>query len=365
MGYGGAENMLIKLVNQDKENEILIITLVDYCPLKENIKNKNVSITSASTKGSFNCIFAFLKLIKLIKEFKPSIIQAWMYHSELMGLIINFFYPKTKLFWNIRCSTYEWINLRLRNRIIFNLLIMGSRRVSAIVVNSRKEFLDSIKLGYPKGKLIYIPNGFEYIENGDRHKAREFLQKKFNIENNAILIGMVTRNHVLKDLDTMLKAIQLLKTRIFDVHLILVGAGFDSKFKTNLENFGIEKYVHIYGTTNNVFEVLFGFDIAALSSRTESFPNVIAEYMLASLPVVSTDVADIPEIIGDAGFVVPPGNPEALCDALVAVINMSTEEKIILGNKARKRILENYSINKIYNNYIDIYKKALLKDNAR
>jgi hypothetical protein len=49
LGYGGAENMLVKLVNQDAENEIMIITLVDYCPLKENIKNGNVLVTSAFT----------------------------------------------------------------------------------------------------------------------------------------------------------------------------------------------------------------------------------------------------------------------------------------------------------------------------
>jgi glycosyltransferase involved in cell wall biosynthesis len=360
LGYGGAENMLVKLVNQDTENEILIITLTDYCPLIGNIKNKNVTVISGFKSGPLNHVLSFIKIIKLLSEFKPSIIQAWMYHSELMGLIIKLFYPKAKLFWNIRCSTSEWINLRLRNRAIFKVLKMGSGLVSGIIVNSRIELLASIDLGYPKEKLIYIPNGFEFIEERDKLKYREILLNKFNIEIDAILIGMVTRNHVLKDLDTMLMAFQLIKKRTNGIHLILVGAGFDSQFEKKVEQYNIDKFVHYYGTTNNVFDVLFGFDIAVLSSRTESFPNVIAEYMLASLPIVSTDVAEIPEIVGDSGIVVPSGNPEALCDAIVSVINMSHEDKVLMGKKARQRILENYPIDKIYNSYLDYYQKALL-----
>jgi glycosyltransferase involved in cell wall biosynthesis len=238
-------------------------------------------------------------------------------------------------------------------------LISGSGHVSGIIVNSHVEFEESILLGYPKEKLIYIPNGFENVEIANRPFIRNSLLTRFNITGNAIIIGCVSKNSVLKDIDTLLKAFQITNIKMPDTHLILVGSGFDDMFCDKLRNMGLRDTVHIYGTTNNIFEVIPGFDIAALSSKTESFPNVIAEYMLSTLPIVSTNVSDIPEIIGEYGFVVPPGDPEAFSKALLSVLNMSDNDKIILGKNARERILNNFPIDKIYDSYLDKYKEKL------
>jgi glycosyltransferase involved in cell wall biosynthesis len=358
LGYGGAESMLVKLVNQDKVNEIVIITLMNYSPLKDKIENRNVTVIPAFRK-KLSFVADFLNLIRKVRSFKPDIIQSWMYHSELMGLVLKRSYPRAKLFWNIRCSTSEWLKLRFRNKIIFKMLLRGSHKVSGIIVNSHIEYKESVLLGYPEEKLIYIPNGFESVEITDKINIRNELLTKFNLASEATLIGAVTKNSVLKDIDTLLKAFQLIKIQLPLVNLILVGSGFDTDFREKLADMRLIDNVHIYGTTNNIFKVIPGFDIAVLSSKTESFPNVIAEYMLASLPVVSTNVADIPEIVGDYGIVVPPNDPESLSNALISVFNMSYEEKAVLGKNARERILEIYPINKIFKSYLDKYREKL------
>jgi glycosyltransferase involved in cell wall biosynthesis len=254
LGYGGAENMLVKLVNQDKDNQILIITLSDYSPLKVKIHNTNVSQVSGFPLRASK-IISFFRLISLVRNFKPDIIQSWMYHSELIGLVLKFFNPKAKLFWNIRCSTSEWLKLRFRNKVIFRLLISGSGHVSGIIVNSHVEFEESILLGYPKEKLIYIPNGFENVEIANRPFIRNSLLTRFNITGNAIIIGCVSKNSVLKDIDTLLKAFQITNIKMPDTHLILVGSGFDDMFCDKLRNMGLRDTVHIYGTTNNIYEI--------------------------------------------------------------------------------------------------------------
>lgn len=354
LGYGGAENMLIKLVNHDEVNKIMIITLTDFCPLKLKLRNNNALVINSFPRGESK-IVSFIKLFRLIKEFKPDIIQSWMYHSELIGLLIKICYPKSRLFWNIRCSTSEWMKLRPRNKFIFSLLKLGFGSVTGIVVNSKTEYLASIKLGYPEDKLIYIPNGFEYTLGIDKKESRTNILNKFNLNASSVLIGMVARNDVSKDHDTIIEAFKIVLSGKIAAHLILVGAGFDDHFAKKLFDNGVSENIHIYGTADHIFDVIIGFDIATLSSRTESFPNVIAEYMLASLPVVATRVADIPEIIGDTGIVVDPGDYIALADGINSIINMSEEKRTMMGKQAHQKIMDEFHIDKIYNTYIENY----------
>lgn len=355
LGYGGAENMLVKVVNHDTSNEIKILLLTDYSPLKGKITNPNATVIPLLPRNSRNLFAGIISIVKLLKSFKPDIIQSWMYHSELVGLCIKLFFPKVKLFWNIRCSTSEWINLKVRNKIIFSVLKLGYKLVSGIIVNSQKEFNASIALGYPEKKLIFIPNGYEYVEVRDKNNQRDELLLRFNLDKKSVILGMITRNDISKDIVTMLKSVEMLNKEMSNIHLILVGYGFDTRFVEGLKSYSLENHVHIFGTIPDVFNIIWGFDIAVLSSRSESFPNAIAEYMLASLPVVTTNVADVSEIIGDAGFIVETENPFALYEKLKYVISMSGEEKLSIGIKARNRILQNYQIEKICKMYLKVY----------
>ncbi len=361
LGFGGAENMLIKLVNQDITNEILILTLIDECPLRDKVKNKNVSIVSLSDRKSINIFKAAYRTNKISKKFKPDILQAWMYHSELIGLVIKILNPSIKLFWNIRCSTEEWKNLRLRNKLILKILICCAGLVSSIFVNSKSELRSDITLGYPKKKLYYIPNGFEDVDISSKPDKRKKLVDKFGLGSDAIIIGMVARNDPAKDHDNILDALIKLKNLVSNVHLIIVGTGFDQKFIYKVNNLNLQNNVHFYGASINVFDAILGFDIGVLSSMSESFPNVIAEYMLAALPVVCTDISDVREIIGEEGFVIPAQNSQILNDTLYSVILISEKEKNKLGIAARQRILENFMIGKVSKAYQSKYIEALNK----
>ena len=338
-----------------------VLTLIDECPLRDKVKNKNVSIVSLSDRKSINIFKAAYRTNKISKKFKPDILQAWMYHSELIGLVIKILNPSIKLFWNIRCSTEEWKNLRLRNKLILKILICCAGLVSSIFVNSKSELRSDITLGYPKKKLYYIPNGFEDVDISSKPDKRKKLVDKFGLGSDAIIIGMVARNDPAKDHDNILDALIKLKNLVSNVHLIIVGTGFDQKFIYKVNNLNLQNNVHFYGASINVFDAILGFDIGVLSSMSESFPNVIAEYMLAALPVVCTDISDVREIIGEEGFVIPAQNSQILNDTLYSVILISEKEKNKLGIAARQRILENFMIGKVSKAYQSKYIEALNK----
>lgn len=359
LDYGGAEAMLVKLLNENDEQDQRILTIINTTPLRENLRHNN-KVYSLFDDNYFNVFKALYRLVSLFREFSPDVVQCWMFHSELIGLFIKLFNRKIKLFWNVRNSTSEWLILKRRNRLIFNLLKYGSKRVDKIFVNSKVEINELGKLGYPKEKLTYIPNGFNTeIILTDKLIARNNIIKRFNLHEDAILLVMVARYHPQKDHKNLITAFSMLFLEEPNTHLVLIGNGFDKEFLNNIDQNNLTSCIHFYGVTNNIYEVLPGFDIGVLSSYTEAFPNVIGEYMMASLTVIATDVSDVKEIIGENGFIVPIRDPESLYKELIKVVRMSKVERELIGEKAYRRIVENYPIKGIYEKYISYYKEAV------
>jgi glycosyltransferase involved in cell wall biosynthesis len=70
---------------------------------------------------------------------------------------------------------------------------------------------------------------------------------------------------------------------------------------------------------------------------------------------VTTDVGDSAQIVGETGHVVPVGNPARLAVALRAVVQMSAEARVRLGQVARQRIIEHYSLASMIEQYRRIY----------
>jgi len=85
-------------------------------------------------------------------------------------------------------------------------------------------------------------------------------------------------------------------------------------------------------------------DIASLSSYGEGFPNVIGEAMACGVPCVVTDVGDSKLMVGDKGIVVSQKDFQALADAWETMITRIEDPRLQLGEKVRRRIVEQFGI---------------------
>ena len=103
-------------------------------------------------------------------------------------------------------------------------------------------------------------------------------------------------------------------------------------------------------------------DCLVLSSITEGFPNVLIEAMSFGVPCISTDVGDAREIIADTGWIVPSEDQEALETALEEAYREYIdfpEKWVARRERAYKRVVENYSIEKMCERYIDVWTDAI------
>jgi glycosyltransferase involved in cell wall biosynthesis len=118
----------------------------------------------------------------------------------------------------------------------------------------------------------------------------------------------------------------------------------------------IQDRVHLLGARNDISRLTAALDICSLSSAYgEAFPLVIGEAMSCGVPCVVTDVGDSAWIVGDTGRVVPPKNAPALAEAWQELIELDPQDREKLGKMARKRVIEDFSIELIVDRYEEVY----------
>jgi glycosyltransferase involved in cell wall biosynthesis len=144
-----------------------------------------------------------------------------------------------------------------------------------------------------------------------------------------------------------------------DARLQLIGTGPDEeKLKRIAADAALKDKVIFKGRRENVLHELSDTDIFVLPSLSEGMSNVLLEAMSCALPVVVTGVGGALDMIrhGINGMLVPPGDPEALRDALVYL--MSNESlSVSLGNEARKTVEERYTLSQTADCYRQVYRE--------
>ena len=128
-----------------------------------------------------------------------------------------------------------------------------------------------------------------------------------------------------------------------NIHAMFVGEGPDEEMlKAVTKVYGLEDHVSFYPFTSEPNYVFDRIDILAFPSLyKEGLPNVLLEAMSMKLPVISTDIAGIPEVVknDETGYLTTPGNVEEFCDAIEKVWE-SPENCLKMGENARKLVEE-------------------------
>ena len=107
---------------------------------------------------------------------------------------------------------------------------------------------------------------------------------------------------------------------------------------------GLTDSVRWLGLRRDMAALLDAADGFVLASAWEGMPLALGEAMAMKKPVVATDVGGVGELAGDAGVIVPAGNPEALAGAMLELMRRSNKELQALGRAARERIATQFSI---------------------
>jgi len=227
-------------------------------------------------------------------------------------------------------------------------------RVIAVSADAREAALSAGPLR--PGDVQTLPNGINtglFAVDGNP----EELKRELGVPEDVPVFGIVGRLSPEKQHDTLLKAMKLLATQVPGAVLIVAG---DGPIRPDLESLATElditSNVFFLGERHDVPQLLQALDVFVLSSRSEGLSIALLEAMAGGLPIVATDVGGNSEVIvdGETGLLVPPGDPEALAQAMAAVAT-DRERTRSMGELGRKRVNEIYSLDAMVKQYEAVY----------
>lgn len=354
---GGAETALLRLLSTLNGIEASVVSMnpCDGLPIAEQIKSLGIPIHGLNMNPSRPNPLVLLRLLKVIRDFRPKIIQGWMYHANLLSTLAGSV-SRTPICWGVRQCLYSISTERRMTRGVIRASARASRAATSIVYNSKLASTQHENVGFSASKSAIISNGFDCTVLRPDIAARVRIRKELGVADSEILIGLIARYHPMKDHATFLAAAgRVAEPR---ARFVLAGkmASADNPELVNLiEKFGLNGRVLLLGNRTDVPALNSALDIACSSSWSEGFSNTIGEAMACGVPCVATNVGESGEIISDTGIVVPPRDPASFADALIKMINAGQEARDKLGRLARQRIESHFPAKLVAERYEHLY----------
>ena len=172
---------------------------------------------------------------------------------------------------------------------------------------------------------------------------------QLGLDPSVVVIGVVANLKPIKGLADLIRAASVICRTREKTHFMIVGQGpQEDELKRQVAVLGIEDKVTFVTGCKEVVPYLRIFDICVLCSLSEGFSNSILEYMAVGLPVVATRVGGNQEQVRDGvtGFLLPPGDSEALAKALIQLVE-GGEFRLRMAQQARQECVDRYGMDKM------------------
>jgi glycosyltransferase involved in cell wall biosynthesis len=211
---------------------------------------------------------------------------------------------------------------------------------------------------YSKNKTSLIYNGYNDETYFPITKLRSKFRKKNEINTSDIVIGFAGRYAKQKNINSMLYAFSKISKIKNNIYLCMVGRdmNYQNKELSNyINDLKINKKIFFLEKQKSLIEFYNGIDFLILASHSESFPNVVAESMLCSTPVLSSDAGCAKKIINNFGFVMKNNDAQSIFKNLKRTINILKFKKKkwkSLKKNSRLQIKKNFSILNMANAYL-------------
>ncbi len=243
----------------------------------------------------------------------------------------------------------------------------GTIRSSVITIAefTRQYLINTYRIRAEKIAMIYQGTDVRRFTPTTEGRAESHIRYPLP-ENAAPILGSVGSFEHRKGHPILFEALsRLISGPLPEAHLMLVGDGPDEeKLMEMVLGMGIDNHVSFYPFTRQPDIVFERIDVTVLPSLyKEGLPNVLLESMSMGIPVVSTNLGGVPEVVtdGETGYMVDPGNSDQLADAIYTLWADSTAYKRMSGN-ARELMTESFDKETQFERFLDYFRMLVSTD---
>jgi glycosyltransferase involved in cell wall biosynthesis len=354
LNFGGLEKVVYDLARfADRERfSPQVLCLGEIGPLGAAFESAGVPVESLGIHGT-GAVRSIRAATRRLREWKPDILHTHNAAPHIVGALAAKL-SGVPVVVQTRHGMHDmtgWKN-KMGNRLATWL----THRMVAVSSSTAQvaRTVDRI----PDARLEIIRNGVDldmYLKRSAAPRAHA-----------CKAIHAARLDHTTKDQRTLLRAVRLVVDREPGFKLDLVGDGPDRAVLEALcDELHLRSHVTFLGFRHDIHELLPLADLFVLSSVTEGLPMTLLEAMAASLPVVSTDVGGISELVirNETGLLVAPQAPEVLAGAILELLH-DPQRAEGMGQAGRRRVEEKFDIRLVTARYEQLY-TTLLQERSR
>jgi L-malate glycosyltransferase len=347
---GGSEVRTCQIINGlgDRYRHTIVALNDDFTAAALIEKQDNVTLLHSPGFAERSFLANAVVARRWLKRLRPNLLIAysWGGFEWLVGNSVRKVCPDV---FSIEGFITDEADVELPRRRIVRR-IFASRCTGLQACSLRLENLAMTSWRVRPDKVVYIPNGID---------LQRFTPRPPGGSPGRVVLGIVASLTSVKNHLLLLDAFRRLPSGAAELHI--VGDGPErGRLAAQAADYGLTANVRFVGHQAEPAALLRAFDIFCLSSRSEQMPIAVLEAMATALPVVSTDVGDVRQMVceGNRRFVVPLDNPAAYAAALGELI-ADAGLRGLLGSQNRRRCEEEFGFPLMLRRHEELYDRCM------
>lgn len=306
---------------------------------------------------------AYNEIKRLIDEFQPDIVQLGSSKAGIIGSIAAYYARKKPLIiYRIGGFAFNDEPSWFKRKIYLWAECFAQYYRDILVLNSEYEQNMAVKKGLPQPEKIHvIHNGVDLknLKFFNQETARDVLERlaggKISLGDKKV-IGTAAHFYPAKDIPTFIRTAKEVSRQKDNVFFVIIGDGYERENVVKLiKKLKIQDRVFLAGSITPASQYFKAFDIFLLTSTKEGSPWTVFEAMAAGLPIVSTRVAGVPEVVRDQknGLLAPLRSPKLLAEKIIEILdNPELTEKFSQKNL---QDIRKYTVEKMIAQFEELY----------
>jgi glycosyltransferase involved in cell wall biosynthesis len=358
MPIGGAEVLIDRIVrNLDRHYRFVVACLDQVGELGHRLASDGIKVIHLGRRPGFDwrCV---RQLKQLLVNEKVRLVHAHQYTPFAYSLATRrlgrrprvLFTEHGRFFPDRRSWKRQWFN---------RMLIRSDDRFVAVGRSVRQALIDNEGILPQRIQVVY--NGISHESTTGAWVDRGKVRRELHMSEEDFIVLQVARLDKIKDHRTAIQACACAARREPRIRLLIVGDGEErSAIEQQIKNQSLENRVTMLGERNDIHRLLAVADAFLLTSVSEGIPVTIIEAMTSALPVVSTDVGGVPEIITDGvnGLLAGAGDVNGIAEALLRICR-DAELRARIASQAQLDAESNFSEERMVHEYDVIYREML------